>query len=48
MSEPLDAMLVGATQEETFNALLALEGSEGLNDVYFNYFLLRLGTNKII
>ncbi len=39
MSEPLDAMLVGATQEETFNALLALEGSEGLNDVYFNYFL---------
>ena len=39
MSEPLDAMLTGATQEETFKALCALEGTEGLNDVYFNYFL---------
>ncbi len=39
MAEPLDAMLTGATQEETFNALYALEGTAGLNDVYFNYFL---------
>lgn len=39
MSEPLDAMLTGATREETFNALYALEGTEGLNDVYYNYFL---------
>lgn len=39
MAEPLDAMLTGTTQEETFNALYALEGTEGLNDVYFNYFL---------
>lgn len=39
MSEPLDAMLTGATQKETFDALYALEGTEGLNEVYFNYFL---------
>ncbi len=39
MAEPLDAMLTGATQKETFDALYALEGTEGLNDVYFNYFL---------
>ncbi len=39
MAEPLDAMLTGATQEETFDALYALEGTEGLNDIYFNYFL---------
>lgn len=39
MAEPLDAMLTGATKEETFDALLALEGAEGINDIYFNYFL---------
>lgn len=39
MAEPLDAMLTGATQEETFDALYALEGTEGLNEIYFNYFL---------
>lgn len=39
MAEPLDAMLTGATQQETFDALYALEGTEGLNEIYFNYFL---------
>lgn len=39
MAEPLDAMLTGATQKETFDALYAFEGAEGINDVYFNYFL---------
>ncbi len=39
MSEPLDAMLVGATQEETFNALNAFADSAEVNKVYLNYFL---------
>ena len=39
MGEPLDAMLAGATADETFNALNALKGTEGVNEVYLNYFL---------
>lgn len=39
MSEPLDAMLTGATEEETFAALRTLENAEGVNKVYYNYFL---------
>lgn len=39
MSESVDGMLAGATQAETFAALEALKGAEGVNEVYRNYFL---------
>ncbi len=39
VAEPLDAMLTGATADETFKALRELEGSPEMNEVYLNYFL---------
>lgn len=39
IAEPLDAMLTGATADETFKALLEFEDSPEMNKVYLNYFL---------
>ncbi|MBQ2846708.1 MAG: hypothetical protein IJE74_00430 [Clostridia bacterium] len=39
LAEPIDAMLAGAELNETFAALEALEGADGVNEVYRNYFL---------
>lgn len=39
MGETVDAMLEGADQNETFAALEAFKGAEGINEVYRNYFL---------
>lgn len=39
MSESLDAMLTGATVDETFEAFRELENTPELNKVYYNYFL---------
>lgn len=39
MSEAVDGMLGGAEKNETFAALEALEGKEGINEVFRNYFL---------
>lgn len=39
MSTIIDSMLAGADKNETFAAFDALKGTEGINEVYRNYFL---------
>lgn len=39
MSTTIDSMLAGADKDEIFAAFEALKGTEGINEVYRNYFL---------